>query len=140
MVQLEHVRRSADSIRRRPPRRRATVELSRRVRGGGRRRLPVTPRLIARGGLHFDTTPTVDGFRDTTVPDANRLWIGLGASYEKSDMFSLDLAFNHVFFRDTTIALTRTFFDGTPLATTVNINSDVSSVVNTIAVDFRFRF
>ena len=100
----------------------------------------VSPHWTARGGLHFDTTPTVDGFRDTTVPDADRLWLGLGASYHLSEALSLDLAFNHVFFRDTTLELTRSFFEGTPLATTVHINSDVSTVVNTVAVDFRWRF
>ncbi len=82
----------------------------------------------------------MDGFRDTTVPDSDRLWIGLGASYQQSDTVSLDFAFNHVFFRDTTIGLTRSFFDGTPLTTSVTINSDVSTVVNTLAVDLRFRF
>ncbi len=100
----------------------------------------IRPKWTARGGLHFDTTPTVDGFRDTTVPDSDRLWIGLGASYQQSDTVSLDFAFNHVFFRDTTIGLTRSFFDGTPLTTSVTINSDVSTVVNTLAVDLRFRF
>lgn len=100
----------------------------------------LTPRWTARGGLHFDTTPTVDGFRDTTVPDSDRLWLGLGASYRANDTLSLDVAFNHVFFRDTQIALTRTFFEGTPLATSVDIRSDVSTVVNTVAVDFRVRF
>ena len=93
-----------------------------------------------RGGLHYDTTPTVDNFRDTTVPDADRLWLGLGASFQLRDALSVDVAFNHVFFRDTTIALTRTFFDDTPLATAVKINSDVSTVVNTIAIDFRWMF
>ena len=61
-------------------------------------------------------------------------------SYHLSEALSLDLAFNHVFFRDTTLELTRSFFEGTPLATTVHINSDVSTVVNTVAVDFRWRF
>jgi long-chain fatty acid transport protein len=101
---------------------------------------PVNPRWTARGGLRYDTTPTVDGFRDTTVPDSERLWMGLGTSFQMSNRLNLDLAFNHVFFRDTTIALTRTFFDNTPLATAVNINSDVTSVVNTVAVDLRLTF
>jgi long-chain fatty acid transport protein len=96
--------------------------------------------LTARGGLHHDTTPTVDGFRDTTVPDSSRLWLGTGATFQISPTLDLDLAFNHVFFRDTTIALTRTFFDGTPLASAMTINNDVRSVVNTIAVDLRVRF
>jgi long-chain fatty acid transport protein len=101
---------------------------------------PVAANWITRGGLRYDTTPTVDAFRDTTVPDAERLWLGLGATLQVSHTMSLDLAFNHVFFRDTTIALTRTFFDNTPLATATNIASDVSSVVNTIAVDLRIAF
>jgi len=100
----------------------------------------VRPGWTARSGLRFDTTPTVDRFRDTTVPDANRIWMGAGATVQVRDRVSIDVAFNHVFFEDTTIALTRNFFENTPLATTVNINSDVSSVVNTIAVDVRWTF
>jgi long-chain fatty acid transport protein len=101
---------------------------------------PVLSNWTARGGLHFDTTPTVDGFRDTTVPDSERLWLGLGTTFRVSNRLNMDVAFNHVFFRKTRIALTRTFFDQTPLATTANIQSDVRSVVNTIAIDFRFIF
>jgi len=105
---------------------------------GGER--PFGGRWTARGGLHFDTTPTVDGFRDTTVPDAQRLWIGLVTTYRLAEKIDLELAFNQVFFRDTTLDVTRTFFDATPLATTANIKSTVSSNVNTVAFDFHFRF
>lgn len=94
----------------------------------------------ARGGVKYDRTPTTDAFRDTTVPDADRLWLGLGASYRFSDRINVDVGFNHVFFRDTSIALTRTFFDGSPLATSVVINSAVKNVVNTLAVDLRVAF
>lgn len=93
-----------------------------------------------RGGVHFDTTPTVDAFRDTTVPDSDRVWLGFGASWRAGRKVSLDFAFNHVFFEDTNIALTRTFFDGTPVASAVKINSDVRTVVNTISVDFHYAF
>jgi len=96
--------------------------------------------LTVRGGVHYDTTPTRDGFRDTTVPDAERLWLGLGGTYRWTKHFSTDFAFNHVFFRDTDIALTRTFFDGTPLATATRINGSVKSVVNTFSIDFRLAF
>jgi hypothetical protein len=36
--------------------------------------------------------------------------------------------------------LTRTFFDGTPLASAVTMESGVSTVVNTIAGGLRFGF
>ena len=100
----------------------------------------VDDRWTARGGLHYDTTPTVDAYRDTTVPDAERFWLGLGATLRANDRFELDLAFTHAFFSDTNINLTRTFFDGTPAATSVNIRNDVTTAINTVAVDFRFRF
>lgn len=100
----------------------------------------VSDTLSARGGIRFDKTPTVDDFRDTTVPDSDRLWLGVGATYRMSRKSSLDFAFNHVFFRHTNIALTRSFFDGTPLATSVGVNGAVKSVVNTISIDFRCAF
>ena len=96
--------------------------------------------LKVRGGVKFDRTPTTDSFRDTTVPDADRLWLGLGASYRFSKMTNLDFAFNHVFFRDTNVAVTRTFFDGTALATSVRVNGAVKNTVNTIALELRFAY
>jgi long-chain fatty acid transport protein len=101
---------------------------------------PATDRWAFRGGVHYDTTPTVDGLRDTTVPDSARLWLGAGSSYQFNDKYGVDLAFSHAFFSNTKVDLTRTFFDGTPLATSVNIRNDVASSVNTVAVDFHVTF
>ena len=94
----------------------------------------------ARGGLRFDQTPTVDAFRDTTVPDANRVWLGLGATWRGGPESAWDFAFNHVAFRRTGVAVTRTFFGGTPLASTVTVQGRVKSVVNTVAVGYRRGF
>jgi long-chain fatty acid transport protein len=96
--------------------------------------------LTARGGIRHDRTPTVDGFRDTTVPDANRLWLGVGATWRSSPEAAWDFAFNHVAFRHADVALTRTFFQGTPLASTVVVNGRAKSVVNTFAVEYRRAF
>jgi len=100
----------------------------------------VSEALTLRGGVQYDRTPTVDGYRDTTVPDADRLWLGFGATWRHSPALFVDFAFNHVFFRDTNVDVTRTFFDGAPFATSVRTMGSVESVVNTIAVDFRYRF
>jgi long-chain fatty acid transport protein len=92
------------------------------------------------GGIKYDRTPVRDGFRDTTVPDSDRLWLGAGASWKISDRKSLDFALNHVFFRKAQVDVTRTFFDGQPFATSVRTRADVSSVVNTVAFNFRSAF
>lgn len=100
----------------------------------------VSGQLTTRGGIRFDQTPTVNGTRDTTVPDADRLWLGVGASYHTGKQSAWDFAFNHVFFRSADIALTRTFFDGSPLASTIRVNGRAKSVVNTISVAYRHAF
>lgn len=100
----------------------------------------VNDNLTLRGGVKFDRTPTQDGFRDTTVPDSNRLWLGLGATWRHSKATSVDFAFNHVFFRNTTVDATRTFFDGTPAMTSVRTRGGVTAVVNTIALAGRWSF
>lgn len=90
-----------------------------------------------RGGVHYDTTPTVDAFRDVTVPDSDRLWLGLGATYWQSRTFGVDFAFTHVFFRDTNTAATRVFYNGVASAT---VRGSVKTTVDTIAVDLHWRF
>jgi long-chain fatty acid transport protein len=100
----------------------------------------VSPQLSARGGIRYDQTPTTSGFRDTTVPDANRVWLGVGASWRSSSTSAWNFAFNHVIFRAADVGVTRTFFDGTPLASTVTVNGRARSVVNTVAVEYRRAF
>ena len=98
-----------------------------------------------RGGIHYDSTPTVDQYRDTTVPDSERLWFGIGASYRlpKNSLAassSLDFALTHTFLRDTRIDLTRTFFDDTPVFTAAQIRANVNSSSNTVSLQYRMAF
>jgi len=100
----------------------------------------VNAKWSARGGIHFDTTPTVDSFRETTAPDSDRLWVGFGASVRVANNAHIDVAYNHAFFRDTTIGVTRTFFDNSPLATTAVLSANVNTAVNNLAAGLRFGF
>lgn len=101
---------------------------------------PLNNKWTLRGGVRYDTTPTVGTYRDTTVPDSERTWLGAGASVDLARNFALDLSFTHAFFADTSVGITRSFFDNTPLASLVNVNSSVETSVTTLAADFRFRF
>lgn len=96
--------------------------------------------LTLRGGIRFDRTPTVDGFRDTAFPDENKLWLGLGASYRTGPTSSIDFAFAHVFIRQADVALTRTLFDATPLATTVRIDGDVNASFSIIGISLNYAY
>jgi long-chain fatty acid transport protein len=96
--------------------------------------------LTLRGGIRFDRTPTVDGYRDTAFPDENRLWLSLGGSYRTAPTSSIDFAFAHVFIRQADVALTRTFFDASPLATSVRINSTVDGSFSLIGVSYNYAY
>jgi long-chain fatty acid transport protein len=99
-----------------------------------------SPQLTYRTGIRFDRTPTQDGFRDTTVPDSSRVWVGAGMSYRWTKTLVMDVAVNEVFFRDAAIDVTRTFFEGTPLATTTRVRGSAKSRVHTISVSLTHSF
>ncbi len=99
-----------------------------------------SPALTLRGGVQWDYTPTVDGFRDTTVPDSNRLVLAAGASYRVSRQTHLDFAVNHVMFRAAAISITRNFFGGTAVASSTTVNDIVTPRIDTISLQLRYAF
>jgi long-chain fatty acid transport protein len=69
-----------------------------------------------RGGFQWDETPT-NGFRDTRIPDSNRFWVSLGASYAVTPAFNIDGAVSHLFMPDAGINATNSFGGGPPVDT-----------------------
>lgn len=57
----------------------------------------VTQALTVRAGLLYETTPTRDAHRSTLIPDTNRLWAGLGASYAIGGGWAIDLSYMRFF-------------------------------------------
>lgn len=57
----------------------------------------VNEALTVRSGIEYDQTPTRDEFRSTRIPDADRIWLAVGASYEFAGAFSVDLSYVHMF-------------------------------------------
>jgi long-chain fatty acid transport protein len=96
--------------------------------------------LTVRGGFRLDRTPTVDGFRDVTFPDGDRFWVAAGATYRFSPKWRADFAVKHAFFEKGDIAVTRTFFDGSPLASTVRVNGTAESSVSTVSFNVQYAF
>ena len=79
----------------------------------------LSPRWTVRGGLYYDQTPTRNGRRNPSVPDANRLSFNTGASYQISDRITLDAAIEYIDFERSTLDRQRTAFEGTPVATAI---------------------
>lgn len=97
-------------------------------------------RWTVRGGVQFDRTPTVDRDRNTSLPDGDRLWLGLGVSYRVGDRLRLDVGAMHVAFDDGIIRLTRSFYEGTPLASDVAVRGRAETHVDTAAIGLVWQF
>lgn len=54
----------------------------------------VLPNLTVRGGLAWDQTPTSDEFRTPRVPDEDRVWFSVGASYAMSEHMTVDVGYS----------------------------------------------
>lgn len=93
-----------------------------------------------RGGLQYDQTPTEDGFRNTRVPDGDRYWVAIGASYELSQTLGFDFAYSHRFFETTGIDRTRTFYEGTPLESAVAMDAKARTGADVFSVQLRLSF
>jgi long-chain fatty acid transport protein len=92
-----------------------------------------------RAGAGYEPTPTVDRFRNTSLPDGDRVRIGVGASYDWSNRLRFDFGYAHVFSKREDIDLTQTFFDGAAAGTTTT-RARASLFINDFALRIRYRF
>jgi long-chain fatty acid transport protein len=99
------------------------------------------PRLRLRGGVKYDQTPTVDGFRDTRVPDGDRYWIATGLHYDLTEHAGIDFSYSHLFVDDNNINLNRQFFANIPgLLTTSSIRAESSVSIDILAAGLTYKF
>lgn len=62
--------------------------------------------LTLRGGVAYEKSPVPDATRTPRVPDNDRYWLSIGATYKFSDMMTAHVAYSHVFMDDGNINLT----------------------------------
>lgn len=93
-----------------------------------------------RGGVMFDETPTVDQFRNTSIPDSDLIFLGFGATYKISRWLLFDVGYFHVFFDRANINLNIPAFPNTPAAGLVNVRGRTNNSVDTVSAGFRYWF
>ena len=83
-----------------------------------------------RGGLAYEWSPVTDAVRSVGVPDANRIWASLGASYRYSDKISVDLAYTHVFAKKGPIGINPgdPYYEGLPFNAMAKGSIDIASI------------
>jgi long-chain fatty acid transport protein len=92
-----------------------------------------------RGGVGYEPTPTVDAFRNTSLPDGDRVRLAAGISYDWSEKLRIDFGYAHVFSQREDIDLTQSFYDGAAAGTTTT-RARASLFINDFALRVRYRF
>ena len=96
-----------------------------------------------RGGVAYDETPTSDGYRDPRIPDSDRVWLTLGATYKATKHFSFDGVYAHIFMHNQTVNVTQA--SGSSATSTVplevnHVQANYKGSANIIGVAVRYSF
>lgn len=94
---------------------------------------------VFRAGAAYDQSPSRnDELRSPRIPDSDRIWVAIGATYHIDYHFSIDASYNHVFIRPTEIHIT---LDSPQGLTGGTLDADYNrGRVDIIGLDVIYRF
>ncbi|HEY1309570.1 MAG TPA: porin, partial [Pseudolabrys sp.] len=92
--------------------------------------------LTLRGGVGFEKSPITDDVRIPLLPDNDRYWASVGATYKWSPKTTFDIAYSHLFVKSTTINVVA----GNPWFTGVAYVGTADSHIDIISVSMRYRW
>jgi long-chain fatty acid transport protein len=91
-----------------------------------------TDRLTVRGGVAYEISPITDDVRIPLLPDNDRTWLSVGATYQIWKGFSFNLAYSHAFVKSTPINISAASgnpsFDGITYIGSVDSHFDILSI------------
>ena len=98
----------------------------------------MTQALKLRAGVGYEKSPITDSVRIPLLPDNDRYWVAIGGSYQWSPKLSFDLAYSHLFVKDTPINVVA----GNPSFANSGFAyvGTVDSHVDIISVAMKYRF
>jgi len=90
--------------------------------------------LTLRGGVAYEISPISDPTkRIIGIPDSDRVWLSLGATWKYSEMLTFDLAYTHIFLDDAR-------FDRNTLGTGLNLKGSVEASTDILAVSMKTKW
>ena len=92
--------------------------------------------LTLRGGIAYEISPIQSpDERTIRVPDADRVWVGIGASYKYSDTTTIDLSYAHLFVENSRVDRTES---GIRVVGNVDAHADAISIGVRSKLDWLF--
>jgi long-chain fatty acid transport protein len=68
--------------------------------------------MVLRAGVAYDQSPIQDQFRDYRLPDGDRYWLTVGATYKLNEHLALSASYEHLFFSDAGVNHSVTYVPG----------------------------
>mgnify|MGYP001122667238 CR=1 FL=1 len=99
------------------------------------------PNWQFKGGVQYDQSPIRGDFRTARLPDNDRYWLALGAGYTVNESVKIDVAYAHIFFKDSDINEHAPFSANTvtPL-TAATLSGSYEGNANIFGVQIRYDF
>ncbi|MEH0742450.1 outer membrane protein transport protein [Vibrio cholerae] len=99
------------------------------------------PKLALRAGVAYDMSAVSDKNRTITIPETDRTWLSVGASYAFTKQFTLDGGFTYVFAKDAPITESRGYdSDDTAEALAGQFVGETSGHVIIVGVQANYTF
>jgi len=98
-------------------------------------------RLTLRTGVGYEISPVTDQVRMPILPDNDRFWASIGSSWVVFKGLSFDLAYSHLWVRDTSINISAA--SGNPWfnpAVPINYVGNVNAHVDIISIGMKYRW
>jgi long-chain fatty acid transport protein len=93
-----------------------------------------------RAGLAYDQSAVDDAHRTPRIPDNDRKWVSLGASYAISKKAAIDVGFSRLFISDGKIMLSSGSSPTDPNATRGSLNGTMQTAITILGAQVRYSF
>ena len=90
----------------------------------------LNPNLLLRAGLAYEWSPISEATRSVRIPDNDRIWASIGASYKWNDQLSLDFSYSHIFVKNPDVSIVpghHEYRTGVPLVASGKAHVDILS-------------
>lgn len=99
----------------------------------------VNEAFTLRAGLGWDQTPVTDRYRAVTLPDEDRYLVGLGFSYQLTDLIALDGGYQHSFAAEHA-DMDNSLNNTDPMTQSVVMSGKYDVDVDVLAFTMRFKY
>ena len=100
----------------------------------------MSPIWVLRAGVGYDQSPLSNTYRDTRVPDSDRVLYTAGTSVKLRPNLTMDAAFGYVQFNGSTVNNNTVFYGGTQAATLVSERADIGGNAKILSLGMRYNF